>query len=142
VLDGEFGNLRGAYWGNDVATTVGLFNLPTESIIVYSDGHNYTGVEDGFPVNPNTGAPYTPSDAVTTFRHRTLDFIWVADGGFLQSVEGHLDTDSSPVTIAPGTFTPISKPYGNNPAMRVNISNSIFFANIVAWAIEDRPRKR
>jgi hypothetical protein len=33
----------------------------------------------------------------------------------------------------------MTKPYGNDPTTRVNISNSIFFTNTVAWAIEDRP---
>jgi hypothetical protein len=94
-------------------------------------------VEDGFPRNPNTNALYTPSDAVTAFRHKTLYFVWVADGGFLQSIDGSIN--SSPTAIAPGTFIPMTKSYGNDPATRVNVSNSIFFANAVAWAISDRP---
>jgi hypothetical protein len=76
---------------------------------------------------------------VTAFRHKTLDFIFVSDGGFLQSVEGPSDPDTSPSAIAPGTYLPVTKPYGTNAAQRVEISNSIFLANIVAWAIADRP---
>jgi hypothetical protein len=139
VLDGAFGDLRGAYWGNDYTTTIGLFNLPTDDIVVYSDGQNYTGAMNNFPTNPSTGTPFTPPDAVTAFRHKTLDFIFVSDGGFLQSVEGPSDPDTSPSAIAPGTFLPVTKPYGTTAAQRVEISNSIFLANIVAWAIGDRP---
>jgi hypothetical protein len=139
VLNGIFGDLRGGYWGNDYASTIGLFNIPADEIVIYSDGQNYTGAVDNFPRNPNTGATYTPAQAVTAFRHKALDFIFVSDGGFLQSAEGPSDSDSSPSAIAPATFLPVTKPYGNNSAMRVDISNSIFFANAVAWAIKDRP---
>jgi hypothetical protein len=103
------------------------------------DGHNYTGAENGFPTNPNTDTAYTPADAVTAFRHRTLDFICVVDGGFLQSIEGPLNTDSSPSTIAP-RYVP-----SHNQALRQQCfhAGGHFEFDILRQyrrlAIEDRP---
>ena len=122
VLNGPFGDIRGKYWGEDVTYTRSITGLPEDQIIVYSDG-SYNGKTP------------TANDAkmVTACRLKNYNLIYVGDGGFWSRGLGPAEITSA--TLCPfyydNNFIPVMGKYG-----RVDIYNSVFFANAVAWAIK------
>lgn len=117
VLAGPFGNIAGKYWGEDASDTTRANGLPAGDIIIYTNGD----------YNSTAGI----SGSVTSFRHKTLNFIWVGDGGF-----------NSGSNMAPGSATicPFNIDANSYPIPKTTYSqpvqNSIFTANAFAWAIK------
>lgn len=64
------------YWGEDASTTNYAINLPLDQVVLYSNNVN---VASGNAEIMN---------AATAFRHRTLPFVWVGDGGFTSNDAG------------------------------------------------------
>lgn len=126
ILNGPFGDIRALYWGEDTSTTTQIENLPNTSVISYSHGVKLGGSTSGL------------TTAHTMFRDRNRNFIWIGDAGFLaNSLASGTEASFTAVPFATNANNyPINKSYGLNtaPFPRQNVSNSILFANIMAWA--------
>ena len=124
ILNGPFGDIRGKYWGEDASQTCRVTGLPLNDIDIYSYDVDYS---QATPVS--TGA-------ITAFKHKQFNLIWVGDGGFTSSHTGTSGT-ICPFKLDTNNF-PIPKPnYGRRTTAREQpVYNSIFTANAVAWAIK------
>jgi hypothetical protein len=127
VINGPFGNLGGAYWGEDASVTNTVTGLPTDGTVIV-----YTTSPDG----AGTGLP-------TMFRHSTLSWIWAGDGGF-NSQDGVSLTNTTicPFYISQSSpYIPMPKPVQYTSGATTSgggagpVSNSIFTANALAWAL-------
>lgn len=121
IVNGPFGDLRGKVWGDDATDAVYFTNIPTGDIVPYSNAMN---------ANNNTGAV---ANSITAFRHKTFNFIWIGEGGFT-SQSGDATAISSNIIcpfILDSNDFPIAKTTYARP-----VYNSVFFANTMAWAIE------
>lgn len=136
ILNGPFGNLTGLTWGEDASTTYYATNLPLEEVTLYSSNQNISGA----------GASSTlVENSATAFRHNTLPFVWVGDGGFNSN-----NTSTAASTICPFKLTSKTisgQVYANFPSYRArfgptaatqiwNVYNAIFTANSMAWCIK------
>ncbi len=110
VINGPFGNLAGEYWGEDASSTSFVSALP-DNCVAYSGNTTGTGT------------------AVTSFRHSTLGFIFAGDGGFLSNNNSG-DGTSSAYPCKNTNGIPVKQTNYSRP-----VSNSIFYANAIAWAI-------
>ncbi len=124
ITNGPFGDIRGKLWGDDATDVVYFTGLPSGEINVYSNATN---------ANNNTG---TVAGAVTAFKHKSFNLIWVGEGGFNSQSGNTGDLNSS--TICPFVLDTNKKPtpkttYG--PAGTL-IYNSTFTANAFAWALK------
>lgn len=124
IINGPFGDTRNGWWGEDASSTC---RLTGASINTNATIYNTTVTQSS---TTNTG--------VTFFKHNTKNFIWNGDGGFLSnSLENGtlVSTTICPFTTDPTTNFPITKTFGF-PAPTQQVSNSILFANMMAWAIK------
>lgn len=124
ILNGPFGDLRGSYWGEDASTTVVIPNLPQSDFEIYSGSFNYSNNKETATSN-QAGA--------TAFRHKTYNFIWVGDGGF-NSNRSLPSNTICPFELDSNNYPIKDTGYGNG-SNRFEVSNSIFTANAIAWAI-------
>lgn len=124
ILNGRIGDARGKLWGEDAGTTLGIQNAPTDQITIYSKGQ---------PINDAA----TYEDRVTMFKHKTKNFFFIGDGGFV-SYDGGTSSIYCPFNYDPVTKRPLPKPFGyagNGYALKgQNAYNSVVFGNIMLWA--------
>ncbi|WP_367329756.1 hypothetical protein [Sphingobacterium multivorum] len=124
ILNGRIGDARGKLWGEDAGTTLGIINAPASQITIYSKGQ---------PINDAT----TYADRVTMFKHKTKNFFFIGDGGFV-SYNGGTSPVVCPFNYDPVTKRPLPKPFGyagNWYAEKSqNAYNSIVMGNIMLWA--------
>ena len=128
--------MTGLTWGEDASTTYYATNLPLEEVTLYSSNQNISGA----------GASSTlVENSATAFRHNTLPFVWVGDGGFNSN-----NTSTAASTICPFKLTSKTisgQVYANFPSYRArfgptaatqiwNVYNAIFTANSMAWCIK------
>lgn len=130
ILNGPFGDVRGKYWGEDASWSMTLSNLPVGDIDIYSYATDYakTGTTAETP-DPNN---------VIAFKHKTLNLIYVGDGGFTSSPSGVPggNTLICPFYWNTSTMAPIAKTgYGAGTA-KYDVYNSQMWCNIMAWAIK------
>ncbi len=125
ILNGPFGDIRGKKWGEDASYTTYVSNLPSSEVYIYSDaaGNELQKTSSG------------DREGITALRHRSLNFIWVGDGGFNSNHSGHSST------ICPFKLDHLNYPipksnYGNHSSGRTEVYNAIFTANAFAWAIK------
>lgn len=141
ILDGPFGNVTGLYWGEDASTTNYVVNLPLDEVVLYSNNVNV--------VSGNAEI----MNAATAFRHRTLPFVWVGDGGFTSNDAGTAPTicpfKLTTKTISGTTYSnyPTYKPnYGSGTITanlyKYQVHNAVFAANAIAWCIETAEANR
>ncbi|MCL1665724.1 fimbrillin family protein [Elizabethkingia ursingii] len=123
ILNGQVGDARGQYWGEDAGTTLGIVNVPLSQVTVYSYGQaiNRTGANSG----------------ITMFKHNTKNFFYVGDGGFVSN--GDLTSPViCPFNYDATTKRPLPKPYGDAgngyTARSKSAYNSIVMGNIMVWA--------
>lgn len=130
ILNGPFGDVRGKFWGEDASLTSTAVNLPLGSITVYSgaSAYNSTNVYSG---------------EITAFKHNSLNLIWIGDAGFLsnQLLSGTFISNTIEPFATNSTNYPIAKAYGTAggslaTAGGAQVTNSIIFANMMAWAIK------
>lgn len=140
VSNGLFGDVGGAYWGQDRSLTQYISNIDPNDIVVYS----------GISVN---GA--TTYDGVTMFRHKDLNLFFTGDTGFLASTQqaagGAVNSNTGyPFATIGGSGTdkyfPTTKAFGTasnanalEPRMSAGswqVSNAIIFANALSWMLE------
>lgn len=122
ILNGPFGDIRGLQWGEDASQTRAMYNLPTSTITIYSNDQDISAGNSG------TGG-------ITAFKHNSLNFIFVADGGFNSAANNAPASNTiCPFNIDTNKY-PIAKTnYGRST--RYTVYNSIFTANALAWAIK------
>ncbi len=123
ILNGQVGDARGQYWGEDAGTTLGIVNVPLSQVTVYSYGQaiNRTGSNSG----------------ITMFKHNTKNFFYIGDGGFVSN--GDLTSAViCPFNYDATTKRPLPKPYGDAgngyTARSKNAYNSVVMGNIMVWA--------
>ncbi|MFD2557071.1 hypothetical protein [Sphingobacterium tabacisoli] len=135
ILAWPFDDVRGKYWGQDGSQTLYVQNLPTDQVIIYS----------GSSVNY---FPFTTGNAVSMFRHKTLNFFYIGDTGFLSNElqNGiYVNYTIEPFATNPDNF-PIAKPkYGHysvtgalepgKPIESWHVHNSALFGNAFAVMI-------
>lgn len=123
ILNGRIGDARGQYWGEDAGTTLGLTNVPLNQVTVYSYGQ---------AINRAATA-----SRVTMFKHKTKNFFFIGDGGFV-SYNGSTSTTICPFNYDVTTKKPLPRPYGNAGQGYVANSksayNSVVMGNIMLWA--------
>lgn len=123
ILNGPFGDIRGLQWGEDASQTRAMYNLPINGITIYSNDQDISAGNNG------TGG-------ITAFKHNSLNFIFVADGGFNSAA----NNDPLSATICPFNIDankyPIAKANYGRGATKFSVYNSIFTANAIAWAIK------
>lgn len=130
VLNGPFGDIRGKNWGEDASSTVRITSAVS----------GITPLSYAQPINNST-----VYDGITGFLHNNLNLVWFGDGGFLSN-ENANGNEYTSQTIEPfvapssGGYFPLQKSsygYGGNglTAGTMQVQNSIVFANILAWAI-------
>jgi hypothetical protein len=122
VVNGVFGNMGGKYWGSDVANTTQALTLSTISsdIIVYS--LDATG------------------SAVLACRSQSRPLIFCGDGGFWCTNSSRTLTGGTawPFKIAyndEGYYNGQPMPRPEYAAAAIDVYNSLFGANMMAWAI-------
>jgi len=142
VINGPFGNLSGQYWGEDASTTetiAGLTPAAASQITVYTTATAVINATTGV-----TAAAPAGQGLPTMIRHNTLSFIWCGDGGF-NSCYDHAATTICPfmvqqsppyIPIPKNTYSGSNSVYGPG-----TVSNSIFFANALAWALNQAMTK-
>ncbi|MDM1354580.1 hypothetical protein SAMN04488018_1393 [Myroides marinus] len=110
VLNGPFGDIRGKAWGEDASTTVGIVPSSISSVL--------SSIE---VLSTSSGGN------IVAFRHKTLNFVWVGDGGFNSSQINNTSATICPFKVD-DNYRPIPKPNYNQP-----VYNSQFTANALAW---------
>lgn len=139
VLSGGFGDIRGKYWGAS-GPVVRVLNLESSDFLIYSDATDQSvpvaalpdpgNTEEGDydqPSNGNsTGTESQGTPGLTAFNQEGYHFVWVGEGLF---------NNHNTVFALDGNNKPIEKVnFGHN--IKRSVSNSIFTANLIAWAIE------
>ncbi|MDE5430704.1 fimbrillin family protein [Elizabethkingia meningoseptica] len=127
ILNGQVGDARGQYWGEDAGTTLGIVNVPPDQVTVYSYGQAINRV-------PGVG---NSLNRVTMFKHNAKNFFYVGDGGFVSN--GDLTSPViCPFNYDATTKRPIPKPYGDAgngyTARSKSAYNSVVMGNIMVWA--------
>lgn len=132
ITNGPFLDLRGKFWGEDSSASLAASNVPEDEII------EFTTAEDYSQANTPSGVF---QGGLTMFRHKTLNFIWIGDGGFLAS-ENATSDHRVPFKINVSTKKPVgTSGYGRGTAARkVTVYNSHTWANILAWAVKAAQR--
>ena len=128
ITDGPFGSVHGKFWGEDASRTKTVVGIPSEDIVVYSLGIPY-GKE-----------AYIEDKGICIFRHTKYNLFFIGDAGFISQGTDNIALGSS--TICPfmvnNEHRPIPKDdYGKGSGeRRGTVHNAIFFANVLAWAID------
>lgn len=126
ILNGPFGDVRGEYWGEDASYAQVALNLPTDQVFEFS------GVIDAS--TPGFAPSISQTNGITCFAHRTYPFVFVGDGGF---VSHNLAADATicPFKVDSQNFPTYKYNYGRG-TNKLAVSNSIFFANVLAWGLK------
>lgn len=131
IMNGPFGDVRKKQWGEDASYCALLANVPTDEIILYSNGMPING--SGFPANR--------VNMVSGFRHKTKNLVYFGDGGFTSSGTNGLPYIVNSGTICPfnwntTTMFPIPYPSYGSYSAQMEAYNSQVWCNVMAWAID------
>jgi hypothetical protein len=111
VIDGPFGNISGKRIGVDAGVTgVSASNLPAGVTVLSTRSSD--------------------AAAAYAFKHDTLGYLWIGDGGVFAGNSSNGSGDIYPAAIS-ATGLPIDKSYTGG-----TVSNSTFYANAMAWAVK------
>lgn len=121
IINGPFGDLRGKHWGEDRSQTAAVSGLPTSLIDIYSTGATLSGTSTG------------NATQVTAFKHKSLNFMWVGDGGFMAYLNTAATTEF-PFILDASNYPAPYLSYGLTT--KYTVYNSAFYANALAWAIK------
>lgn len=123
ILNGPFGDIRGKYIGEDGGFSDVFSVLPASHIDWKVTSVDFSG----------TGGS---ASQIYAFKAKNYNFFWCGDGG-MASTNGSTSFTSYPVTLtASPNYVPSNRLYGRNAANRHLADNGIFFANMIAWAIQ------
>ena len=126
VSDGPFGCVHGKLWGEDASRTKTVIGIPEEDIVIYSNS-----VADGKEEEDE-------DQGITSCRHTKYNLFFIGDAGFISQGGTQLTNRTiCPFMIDKETGMPIPK-HGYGPSARDTgtVHNSIFFGNVLAWAID------
>lgn len=128
VLMGPFGNVQGKYWGEDASITNIAVGVNPSDIYAYSTQYN---------TQVSQAINNTYKKGVTAFRHRSLNFIWVGDGGFNSGLPGATSNIVTPFALKADNSPNVLNNYGSEliVSRRVPVYNAYFTANAIAWAL-------
>lgn len=129
VLKGPFGDIRNMQWGEDRSHTVRISGIDLSTIDVLS-----TDVDISDLSPSGTGN-------VTAFKHKTLNLIWVGDGGF--NADASVDQISStgfPFKLDANNYPIAKNNYGRSA--KYQVYNAVFTANAFAWALKQAEAKQ
>ncbi|MHC5310375.1 hypothetical protein ACYSNM_10005 [Myroides sp. LJL116] len=127
VLLGPFADIREKHWGEDASTSNIAVGIDPTQIYIYSNQYD-TQRDEGQNNNFKRGA--------TAFRHRTLNFIWVGDGGFNSHSQGNTSNTITPFVLKSDGSPDVKNNYGHaSSSRRVSVYNAYFTANAMAWAL-------
>lgn len=131
IMNGPFGDVRKKQWGEDSSFCAILSNVPTDEIILYSNG---------MPLN-GTGFPTDRVNMVSGFRHKTKNLVYFGDGGFTSSGTNGLpliakNATASPLNWDTSTMFPIPYPSYGAYLAQMAVYNSQVWCNVMAWAID------
>lgn len=131
VLNGPFGDVRKKHWGEDASFAAILSNVPTDKIIIYSNG---------MPIN-GTGFPSDRVNMISGFRHKTKNLLYFGDGGFTSSGTNGQPYLLNSSTLCPlnwntSTMFPIPYPSYGAYSAQMEVYNSQVWCNAMAWAID------
>jgi hypothetical protein len=127
IMNGPFGNLTGMNWSEDASGSVFVKTPP--GAIVYSQAYKFGGVRKN-----------NPGELIEThaslFRDPTYNFVYISDGGWMLGTGpagAQNPGEGFPAwnTGAPN-YTPGTRMIATDQGLA---SNSIFFANWLAWAM-------
>lgn len=135
ILTWPFGDVRQQRWGGQSPNTLYLQNLsPTDlnDIVVYTAG----------AVNRTEHRP----EAISMFRHKTLNFFFVGDQAFLANrfpdfTNPGQNATENPFLLDSKKFPAARTRYGRTPepgSLEVglwNVHNSTLFGNIISWLL-------
>lgn len=110
ILNGPFGNIQGLAIGGDGNNSFNM-SLPANTISLAT-------------LQGNTSR-------VTSFKHNTLGYMYIGDGGWLAGTSYDTGTTTYPAKMT-ATGLPVAKPYIGG----ITVYNSTFYANAMAWAID------
>lgn len=114
ILNGPFGNISGLNMGGDVDNSIFLTSAPANSTVL--------ALEKG------------STTKVFSFKDNTLGFVFIGDAGYNAGVINNNQNGNYPAKMGTGGV-PLAKPnYGYDS--NVTVYNTIFYANLFAWAIE------
>lgn len=130
ILRGPFNDILGRNWGEDASTTRYVTNLPLDEVVIYSGAREI-------------GNTTRPAEGVTIFRHKTLPFVFIGDGGF-NSAEArtyaNVTSNVCPFVLTSRVIN--GRTFSNYPGFRLNfggagnrVDNTTFTANAFAWCI-------
>lgn len=127
ISDGPFGSVHGKCWGEDASVTFTVQGVPDEDIVIYSGSVPYGREERD------------RDKGVCIFRHTDHNLFFIGDAGFISQSGTNAALNS--LTICPFLVNdkglPIKKRYGAGSSTVIgDVYNSIFFANVLAWALE------
>ncbi|WP_256039764.1 hypothetical protein [Chryseobacterium sp. EO14] len=124
IINGPFGDARGKTWGEDASATTYASGIPSSEIDIYSTDSDLS-----------QASPGGTAGRVTAFKHKTLNFIWIGDGGFNSNC-GASDT-ICPFEVNGSNLPVVKTSYGRGgDALDQDVYNSIISANAFAWAIK------
>ncbi|MEA9414245.1 hypothetical protein [Flavobacterium sp. PL02] len=112
VLEGPFGDIKGLKAGSDVNNSYYVTGLPANVITLATQDGN--------------------ASRAFSFRHNTLGYMYVGDGGWAAGNSSNTARDIWPASVS-STGLPQTKTY--NPG-GVTVYNSMMYANTIAWAIQ------
>lgn len=132
VADGPFGSTNGKIWGEDASNTFSVRGIPEEDVVVYSNSVR------------NGREALEQDKGVVIFRHTKYNLFYIGDGGFISQsgdATAFISNTICPymcVTEGEDRGLPLPKiDYGNPTTGGVGpVYNSLFFCNVLAWAID------
>jgi hypothetical protein len=113
ILNGPFGNTAGFNMGGDVDNSIFLTAAPANSTVL--------ATEKG-------------SSKVFSFRDNTYGFVFIGDAGYNAGVVNNNQNGNYPARMQSGGIPVVKPSYGYDS--NVTIYNSIFYANLFAWAVD------
>jgi hypothetical protein len=113
ILNGPFGNTAGLNMGGDVDNSIFLTTAPANSTVL--------ATEKG-------------SSKVFSFRDNTYGFVFIGDAGYNAGVVNNNQNGNYPAKMLAGGTPQAKANYGYDS--NVTIYNSIFYANLFAWAVD------
>lgn len=141
ILNGPFGDIRGKYWGAN-GPVFRVEQLVTSDFFVYTDATDQSVpiVLPPDPLNPDVDIPTSDPNETnnqgtpgnTALRQNGYYFLWVGEGGFNDS--SNSTSNLSSAFLVDVNKKPIAKDNYGHTVTR-SVSNSIFTANAIAWAI-------
>lgn len=112
ILEGPFGDIKNQRAGSDVNNSFYVTGLPSNIITLATQDGN--------------------GSRVFSFRHNSLGYIYVGDGGWIAGNSTNTARDIWPASVT-STGIPLTKLYNPNG---VSVYNSFMYANAIAWAIK------